>query len=85
MGELKVKIQKFGAFLSGMVMPNIGAFIAWGILTALFIPAGWFPNETMNKLVSPTLTYLCQYCLVIPAVKWFTISSGVWRALQQWV
>ena len=63
MGELKVKIQKFGAFLSGMVMPNIGAFIAWGILTALFIPAGWFPNETMNKLVSPTLTYLMPILL----------------------
>ena len=63
MEELKVKIQKFGAFLSGMVMPNIGAFIAWGILTALFIPAGWFPNETMNKLVSPTLTYLMPILL----------------------
>lgn len=63
MEELKVKIQKFGAFLSGMVMPNIGAFIAWGILTALFIPTGWFPNETMNKLVSPTLTYLMPILL----------------------
>lgn len=63
MEELKVQIQKIGAFLSGMVMPNIGAFIAWGILTALFIPAGWFPNETMNKLVSPTLTYLMPILL----------------------
>lgn len=63
MEELKVQIQKIGAFLSGMVMPNIEAFIAWGILTALFIPAGWFPNETMNKLVSPTLTYLMPILL----------------------
>lgn len=63
MGELKVKIQKFGAFLSGMVMPNIGAFIAWGILTALFIPAGWIPNEKLNELVSPTLTYLMPVLL----------------------
>lgn len=63
MGELKVKVQKFGAFLSGMVMPNIGAFIAWGILTALFIPTGWCPNEQMNKLVSPTLTYLMPVLL----------------------
>ena len=39
------KMQKFGRFLSGMVMPNIGAFIAWGLLTALFIPTGWIPNE----------------------------------------
>lgn len=52
------KIQKFGSFLSGMVMPNIGAFIAWGIVTALFIPTGWFPNPFFNKLVSPTITYL---------------------------
>lgn len=63
MGELKVKIQKFGAFLSGMVMPNIGAFIAWGILTALFIPTGWIPNEKLNELVSPTLTYLMPILL----------------------
>ena len=39
-------------------MPNIGAFIAWGILTALFIPTGYFPNEQLNELVSPTLTYI---------------------------
>lgn len=56
--ELKAKIQKMGGFLSGMVMPNIGALIAWGIITALFIPTGYFPNEKMNELVSPTLTYL---------------------------
>ena len=41
----QIKIQKFGGFLSSMVMPNIGAFIAWGIITALFIPTGWIPNE----------------------------------------
>ena len=56
--EMKAKIQKFGGFLSGMVMPNIGALIAWGIITALFIPTGYFPNEEMNELVGPTLTYL---------------------------
>jgi PTS system mannitol-specific IIC component len=54
----KVKVQKFGRFLSGMVMPNIGAFIAWGILTALFIPTGWIPNENLNNLVGPTLKYV---------------------------
>ena len=42
---IKEKVQKFGKFLSGMVMPNIGAFIAWGLITALFIETGWFPNE----------------------------------------
>ncbi|MFI0488069.1 MAG: PTS mannitol transporter subunit IICBA [Yersinia sp. (in: enterobacteria)] len=54
----KVKIQNFGRFLSNMVMPNIGAFIAWGIITALFIPTGWLPNETLAKLVGPMITYL---------------------------
>lgn len=56
--SLKVRVQKFGTFLSSMVMPNIGVFIAWGFLTALFIPTGWAPNEDLNKLVGPTLTYL---------------------------
>ena len=35
---MKNALQKFGKFLSAMVMPNIGAFIAWGFITALFIP-----------------------------------------------
>ncbi len=52
------KIQKFGRFLSGMVMPNIGAFIAWGLITALFIPTGWTPNENLATLVDPMITYL---------------------------
>lgn len=39
----RVHVQKFGTFLSGMIMPNIGAFIAWGIITALFIEKGWLP------------------------------------------
>jgi PTS system mannitol-specific IIC component len=54
----RVSIQKFGRFLSGMVMPNIGAFIAWGFITALFIPTGWLPNENLSKLVGPMITYL---------------------------
>ena len=52
------KIQKFGRYLSNMVQPNIGAFIAWGLITAFFIPTGWFPNATLSQLVSPMLTYL---------------------------
>lgn len=55
---MKEKVQRFGRFLSGMVMPNIGAFIAWGIITALFIPDGYFPNESINALVSPMSTTL---------------------------
>lgn len=55
---IKNQVQKFGKFLSGMVMPNIGGFIAWGFITALFIEAGWIPNEKLATLVSPMLTYL---------------------------
>lgn len=50
---MKEKIQSFGRFLSGMVMPNIGAFIAWGLITALFIETGWCPNEKFALLVTP--------------------------------
>ena len=37
----RAAIQRFGAFLAGMIMPNLGAFIAWGLITALFIQTGW--------------------------------------------
>lgn len=56
--SLKVRVQKLGTSLSNMVMPNIGAFIAWGVLTALFIPDGYLPNEQLAAIVSPMLTYL---------------------------
>jgi len=56
--NIKVKIQRFGSYLSGMIMPNIGAFIAWGLITALFIPTGWTPNEALAKLVNPMIQYL---------------------------
>lgn len=54
----RVGVQKFGTFLSGMIMPNIGAFIAWGLITALFIPKGFLPNEQLALLVSPMITFL---------------------------
>lgn len=50
---MKDKVQRFGRALSAMVMPNIGAFIAWGIITALFIPDGYLPNESLAALVGP--------------------------------
>ncbi|MGY6211178.1 PTS mannitol transporter subunit IICBA [Cytobacillus firmus] len=56
--NLKVAVQKFGNFLSSMVMPNISAFIAWGLITALFIPTGFIPNESLAKMVGPMVTYL---------------------------
>ncbi len=55
---MKERVQKFGRFLSGMVMPNIGAFIAWGLIAAFFIPDGWFPNDTINGMVGPMLRFL---------------------------
>ena len=55
---MKEKVQSFGRFLSGMVMPNIGAFIAWGLITALFIATGWLPNEKLSTMVSPMLSYV---------------------------
>ena len=56
--NLKVGVQSLGRFLSGMVMPNIGAFIAWGLITAMFIPTGWLPNESLAELVGPMIKYL---------------------------
>ena len=56
--SVKEGMSKFGKFLSGMVMPNIGAFIAWGFLTALFTGSGWLPNEAFAQMISPMLSYL---------------------------
>ncbi len=55
---MKNRIQRFGKFLSSMVMPNIGAFIAWGLITALFIADGWIPNAGLASIQPYMLTYL---------------------------
>ncbi len=55
---MKEKVQSFGRFLSGMIMPNIGALIAWGLITSLFIEKGWLPNAGLATMVSPMLSYL---------------------------
>ncbi|MBS4206618.1 PTS mannitol transporter subunit IICB [Bacillus sp. FJAT-50079] len=70
--SFRARVQKMGGFLSAMVMPNIGAFIAWGLLAALFIPTGWLPNEHLNQLVGPTLTYL------LPVLIGFTGGYNVY-------
>jgi PTS system mannitol-specific IIC component len=57
-GGLKANVQRLGGHLAGMVMPNIGAFIAWGLITALFIPTGWLPNSHFATLVDPIITIL---------------------------
>lgn len=53
------KLQKFGAFLAGMVIPNIGAFIGFGLITTFFLtPGGWTPNAHMAKLFPVILNSL---------------------------
>lgn len=52
------RIRKFGGYMSNMVMPNLGAFVGWGIIAALFIPTGWIPNEQFNELVGPMLRFM---------------------------
>ncbi|WP_083516049.1 PTS mannitol transporter subunit IICB [Alicyclobacillus sendaiensis] len=65
-GRARAAMQKFGGFLAGMVMPNIPAFIAWGLITAFFIPTGWTPNAKLDQLVSPMVSFL------IPVLIGFT-------------
>ena len=60
---MKNALQRFGKFLSAMVMPNIGAFIAWGFITALFIPAGWIPNEGLAS-IHPYMLYFLLPVLI---------------------
>jgi mannitol-specific phosphotransferase system IIC component len=55
---VRANIQRVGAHLAGMIMPNIAAFIAWGLITALFIPTGWLPNAKLAALVGPIITVL---------------------------
>lgn len=59
--SIRVRVQKLGTFLSSMLMPNIGAFIAWGLITALFIPKGFFPNEKISSMVFFLLPILIAY------------------------
>ncbi|HEX5836309.1 MAG TPA: PTS mannitol transporter subunit IICB [Anaerolineales bacterium] len=55
---MREKLQQFGGFMAGMVIPNIGAILAWGLITAFFIPTGWIPNEKFAELVGPMIVYL---------------------------
>lgn len=55
---IQARMQKVGGFMAGMVVPNIGAFIAWGLITALFMPAGWLPNKHLARLVDPMILNL---------------------------
>lgn len=56
--SISQKLQKFGAFLAGMVIPNIGAFIGFGLITAFFLETGWTPEERLATLITPILNSL---------------------------
>lgn len=73
---MKAKVQSFGRFLSGMVMPNIGAFIAWGLITALFIDSGWWPNEQLATLVDPMSKYLLPLLIAYTGGKMIADMRG---------
>ena len=79
---LRVGVQKFGTFLSSMIMPNIGAFIAWGIITALFIPEGFFPNEQIATMVEPMVFYLLPILIAFSGGRLiYDIRGGVVGAI----
>jgi PTS system mannitol-specific IIC component len=80
--SLRVKVQRFGSFLSGMVMPNIGAFIAWGLITAIFIPDGWYPSERLAALVEPMLFYLLPLLIAYTGGRMvYDVRGGVVGAI----
>ena len=57
-GGFRVAVQKIGSFMSGMIMPNIPALVAWGLFTAFFIEKGWTPNADLSTIVDPMIHYL---------------------------
>lgn len=64
--SLRVKAQRFGGKLSAMVLPNLGAFMGWGILTALDI---WMQNDMLKGFISPMLTYMLPLLIAVAAGK----------------
>ena len=73
---MKSGVQRFGKFLSAMVMPNIGAFIAWGFITALFIPDGWLPNEHLASIQPYMLSYLLPVLIAFTGGRMVGGDSG---------
>ncbi|MBT2549081.1 PTS mannitol transporter subunit IICBA [Arthrobacter sp. ISL-65] len=90
----RVHVQRFGTFLSGMIMPNIGAFIAWGLITALFIEKGWIPVPELGGfgtnaegvanlgLVGPMIKYLLPLLIAYTGGKMvYDVRGGVVGAI----
>ncbi|QPZ39155.1 PTS mannitol transporter subunit IICB [Paramicrobacterium chengjingii] len=89
-GGARVHVQRFGTFLSGMVMPNIAAFIAWGLITAFFIETGWTPVPQLGGfgedadgnayvgIVGPMITYMLPLLLAYTGGKMvYEVRGGV--------
>lgn len=74
---MKTALQKFGKFLSAMVMPNIGAFIAWGFITAIFIADGWWPNEQLASIQPYMLTYLLPILIAATSGRMIAKDRGM--------
>jgi PTS system mannitol-specific IIC component len=92
--SMRVGVQKFGTFLSGMIMPNIGAFIAWGLITALFIEKGWIPVPELGGfgtnaegvanlgLVGPMIKYLLPLLIAYTGGRMvYDVRGGVVGAI----
>ncbi|MGJ9372912.1 PTS mannitol transporter subunit IICBA [Nesterenkonia sp. CF4.4] len=75
-GGARVAVQRFGSFLSGMIMPNIPALIAWGIITALFIEVGPFPNEGLATIVGPMIHYLLPILIAMQGGRMIYETRG---------
>ena len=76
--SLRVRVQKFGTFLSNMIMPNILAIIAWGLITAFVIPVGWTPNEKVATMVGPSILYLLPILIAYTGGKMvYGVRGGV--------
>jgi PTS system mannitol-specific IIC component len=76
--SLRVRVQKFGTFLSNMIMPNIAAIIAWGAITALFIGVGPFPNEKIASMVGPAIYYVLPILIAYTGGKMvYGVRGGV--------
>lgn len=69
-GSARILVQRFGTFLSNMVLPNIGAFIAWGLITALFIETGWI------TLIGDALGHTGGYGFVEQLGAWGSGAEG---------
>ena len=73
-GSVRVAVQKFGSFLSGMIMPVIPALIAWGIITAIVVNIeqfsdGWAVADALSTIVGPMIHYLLPVLIAVQGGK----------------